>query len=130
MRDGPLLDWQVRELNPVPVYFEERKYLLVRKCRGEVPFAARYVLKSWPADVVSSSPRFHTYDEQTVAERDGAFHGERLNKAISFLLLPFYPFLGLLWSRIQIRLAYYGFVPRYLTGFSIGAVLFLLLPLI
>jgi hypothetical protein len=121
-------DWEVREFNPVPVYFQHRKYLLVQKRRGEAPFAIRYLLTIWPSNVFSNNVRFHTYDEQTVAERDGAFRSEQVGKGVWFMLLPFYPLLGLLWSSVQIRLAYLGFVPRYLTGCSIGTVLFVFIP--
>src|SRR5690242_7562707 len=71
-------DWQVRELNPVPIYFQERKYLMVQSSRGHAPFAARYVLKQWPENLISNSTRFHTYDEAVVAERDTGSRGEQM----------------------------------------------------
>ena len=37
-------DWEVRELNPVPVYLEDKKYFLVEKRRSDPPYAVRYLL--------------------------------------------------------------------------------------
>ncbi len=112
-------DWQVRELNPVPIYFEDGKYVLVQRQKGRRPYAATYLLKPWPGDQVSNSFRFHTYDAQTVAERDAAWRGGQVAEVIRLLLLPVYPLLGLLWSGTQERLTRFGFVPRYLTRISI-----------
>ena len=124
----PMPDWQVRELNPVPVYFEDRKYLLVQKRKGRPPYAASYLLRPWPKGEVSSTTRFHTYDAQTVAEREAAWRSGQAAEAVRLLLLPLYPFLGLLWSGTQNRLTRFGFVPRRLTRLSISAVMWCIIP--
>jgi hypothetical protein len=123
-----MLDWEVRELNPVPIYFEEGKYLLVQKQRGHGPFAVRYFLKPWPKELVSNSIRFLTYDLETVTERDRQSQMEKVDRTIYLILLPFYPLLGLLWSPLQDRLADFGFAPRTMTRLSIFAVLLFILP--
>src|SRR5438552_2151568 len=124
----PMPDWQVRELNPVPVYFEDRKYLLVQKRKGRPPYAASYLLRPWPKGEVSSTTRFHTYDAQTVAEREAAWRSGQAAESLRLLLLPLYPFLGLLWSGTQNRLTRFGFVPRRLTRLSISAVMLCIIP--
>jgi hypothetical protein len=125
----PMADWQVRELNPVPIYFEDRKYLLVQKRKGRSPFAAEYLLRAWPEEHISNAIRFHTYDAETVAGREAAWRSGQAAEALRLLLLPLYPLLGLLWSRTQDRLTRFGFVPRRLTRLSISAVLFCLIPI-
>src|SRR5438552_17382089 len=124
----PMADWQVRELNPVPIYFEDRKYLLVQKRKGRSPFAAEYLLQAWPAEHISNAIRFHTYDAETVAEREAAWRSGQAAEALRLLLLPLYPLLGLLWSRTQDRLTRFGFVPRRLTRLSISAVMWCIIP--
>lgn len=40
----PMPDWEVRDLNPVPIYFEEQKYQLIECRKSAPPFAVRYLL--------------------------------------------------------------------------------------
>ena len=67
----PMPDWEVRELNPAPIYFEDKKFQLIHKSKAERPFAVRYFLQPWPEGHVSSSKLFFNYDAEAVAERDG-----------------------------------------------------------
>src|SRR5262245_51601666 len=53
-------EWQVRDLNPPPVYFEEKKYQLIHATKGEAPYEARYILKPWPEGQSSSSKLFYS----------------------------------------------------------------------
>ena len=112
-------DWTVQTLNAPAIYFEEQKYLLVEKGNARQPYAVCYVLRPWPAGKTANAKVFHTYDAASVAERDAARRGEIINDAIWACLLPFYPFLGLLWSGTQHRLVRFGYLPRTITGISI-----------
>jgi hypothetical protein len=115
-------EWQVRELNPPPVYFEDKKYQLVHATKAEAPYAARYILVPWPADLSSNSKLFYAYDAEAITERDGALRVGQAEGLARALLLPFYPFLGLLWSGVQKRLCRFGFAPHAISGISIFAV--------
>lgn len=111
-------DWQVREINHVPVYFEDKKYVLIEKRKAEKPYAARYLLKPWPEGSHSSAKTFHSYDAEAVRERDGDLRSENRMEGIRILFLPFYPFLGLFWSGAQRWLMRFGFMPRAITSVS------------
>ena len=113
-------DWQIREFKASPIYFQEKKYLLIARNRGEKPFAWRYILKPWPEDA-EAGKGFFTYDAEAVAERDAAHRGGVRSEVVSTALLPFYPFLGFLWSGIQRRLERIGYVAHTITGISIFA---------
>jgi hypothetical protein len=115
-------DWQVREINYVPVYFEDKKYFLLEARRAERPYAMRYLLKPWPEGQHSSAKTFHSYDAEAVRERDGDLKSVNRMEGIRILLLPFYPFLGLFWSGVQRWLMRFGFMPRTLTSISIFTV--------
>jgi hypothetical protein len=115
----PMPDWDVREINPVPIYFMDQKFYLVERRKGQAPFATRYVLKPWTEDQSTTSKLFHVYDEETVREREGNRRGEQGDETLRMLLLPFYPLLGLLWSGMQKRLTRFGFVPHSITGASV-----------
>jgi hypothetical protein len=117
-----MADWEVQEINPVPIYFEDKKYYLVEQRKGSPPYAMRYLLKPWPEGHISASKRFHAYDAETVAERDSGRRSGQLDEVIRACLLPFYPFLGLLWSGAQRRLMRFGFVPHSITGISVFTV--------
>jgi hypothetical protein len=114
-------EWQVRDLNPPPVYFEDKKYQLIHATRGDAPYEARYILKPWPEGQSSSSKLFYSYDAEAVAERDGAVRSGQAEGLARACLLPFYPFLGLLWSGVQRALCRFGFAPHAITGISIFA---------
>jgi hypothetical protein len=115
-------DWEVREFQIVPIYFEDGKYHLVDKRKGTPPYAWRYLLQPWPVENTDMAKRFHTYDAEAVAQRDGEHAGEIRGGLGYAFLLPLIPFLGLFWSKVQERLGRFGFVPRTLTSLSIFTV--------
>lgn len=115
----PMPDWEVRDFAAIPVYFEDKKYILIQKRKSPPPYAVRYVLKPWPEGEQSARDRFHAYDAATVAGRDRDRRSEVFHETVRMCLLPFSPFLGLLWSRTQNRLTRFGLVPRSLTSISI-----------
>lgn len=117
-----LPDWEVREFQVVPIYFEDRKYHLVEKNRAASPFAWRYVLHPWPEAGLDTAKRFLVYDADAVTQRDGDHAGEIRSRLGYAFLLPLYPLLGLSWSGVQERLGRLGFVPRTLTSISIFTV--------
>ena len=113
-------EWEVvRALRAPSIYFEDKKYLLIEKEPAQRPYAFRYVLKPWPAGKESNPNQFFDYNAEAVAERDADHRGELSDNTMQVLLLPLYPFLGLLWSGFQERLIRFGFIPRTLTGVSI-----------
>jgi hypothetical protein len=121
-----LPDWEVREFDMVPIYFEDKKHFLSDKRKAKPPYALRYVLKPWPEGQHTSARRFHTYDAGVVAERDSNRRAGMRDELMRCFLLPLYPFLGLLWSGMQNRLGRFGFVARSITGTSIFTVFGLL----
>jgi len=114
-----LPDWQIREFKIIPVYFEDRKYFLVNKRKAEPPYAFRYVLRRWPETHIDSAPFFHTYNAEAVAERDSTRRSGQREELVRLALMPFYPFLGFLWSGAQKKLIRFGFVPQSITGVSV-----------
>jgi hypothetical protein len=115
----PMPDWDVREINHVPIYFADRKYCLIQKRTAQPPFAVRYVLALWPADLSSCAKGFHSYDAETVAAREALHRCSQFDELVHALLLPFYPLLGFLWSGTQKRLMRFGFMPHTVSGISI-----------
>ena len=114
-------DWQVREFKVIPIYFEDKKYFLAEKRKVQPPYAFRYVLRPWPESHFESATFFHTYDAQAVAERESTHRSGQRDELVRLSLLPFYPFLGFLWSGAQKKLIRFGFVPQSITGASIFA---------
>ena len=114
-------DWEVRTNNAPAIYFRDKKYILVEKGEAQLPYKIRYVLRPWPAGKAPNPKMFLSYGEDSVAERDSSRRGEAFNEVMWVCLLPLYPFLGLLWSRVQQRLVRFGYVPRTITGLSIFA---------
>jgi hypothetical protein len=112
-------DWSVRELNHVPLYFGENKYYLVEKSKARPPYAARYVLMPWPDGQSTSAKGLYTYDLEAVTEREQANRSGNFDDLGRAFLMPFYPFLGLLWSDNQKGLIRFGFVPHIISGVSI-----------
>ena len=112
-------DWEVREMNPVPIYFEDKKFHLVHKGKAESPYAVRYLLRPWPEGHSSGTMLFFNYDAEAVAERDGGRRVGQRDELCRAFLMPVYPFLGLLWSGTQRRLTRFGFVPHAISGISI-----------
>jgi hypothetical protein len=119
-------DWQVREFSPMPIYFRDKKYLLVRKTQGQKPFAMRYILEPWREGTPPGNVTF-SYDAETVAEREGSVRGGNVDDAGRAALIFLYPFLGLLWSGTKERLRRFGFDARGITGVSIFVVFGLVL---
>jgi hypothetical protein len=122
----PLPDWDVREINHVPVYLEDKKYFLVEKRKGEAPYAVRYVLHPWPQYQETNAKTFHAYGEDVVNERDAGLRRGALDDVGRAFLMPLYPVLGLFWSGAQTRLMRFGYIPHAITGFSIFTVFSLL----
>jgi hypothetical protein len=115
----PLPDWDVREINHVPVYVEDRKYYLVEKRKAELPYAIRYLLKPWPEYQGTNATNFLSFDTEVLRDRDARLREDRLQELGRAFLLPFYPLLGMLWSGTQNRLTRFGFLPHAMSGFSI-----------
>ncbi len=115
----PLPDWEVREINYVPVYLEDKKYYLVEKRKAEEPYALRYLLHPWPEYQATNATGFLAYDAETVSARDARRRASHVDDLGHAFLMPFYPVLGLFWSGVQQRLVRFGFVPHVITGFSI-----------
>jgi hypothetical protein len=112
-------DWEVRELNPLPVYFNDQKYTLVEARKADSPYAVCYVLLPWPEGLTSNAKGLLTYDTESVSDRDTARRSGQLEEVAHAFMMPFYPFLGLLWSGTQRRLSRFGFVPHTISGISI-----------
>jgi hypothetical protein len=119
-------DWEVREENYVPVYLEDKKYLLVQKRRGQPPYGVRYLLHPWPQYQATNAKTFLTYDAEAVTEREARLRTGQLDELGRAFLMPLYPLLGLLWSGMQKRLHRFGFVSHAITGFSVFTVFSLL----
>ena len=115
-------DWEVRDLNPVPIYFEDKKYFLLEKRKAQPPYAIRYLLHPWPEGQSTSAKLFHTYDADAVKERDANRRSSNLDEVFHACLMPLYPLLGLLWSRTQQKLTRFGFVPHLISGVSVFTV--------
>ena len=115
----PMPDWQVRELNPPPIYIRDKKYFLVEARRARGDYKMRYLLHPWTDDMRSNAKGFFSYDAEAVTERDSARRAGQKDELIRLLLLPFYPVLGLFWSGTQKRLMRFGFMPHAISGISI-----------
>ena len=117
------MDWPVREFARVPVYFENQKFRVVRVSGAPPPYAKTYELEPWPADLHEESKRAVFYDEDYVAHRDATAREQRRYDHTYWLLLPLYPFLGLLWSSFKNRVLWrWGFEPRSITSASVALV--------
>jgi hypothetical protein len=111
-------DWQVREYCRIPIRFQNQKYYLSKREPGEKPYAVRYRLTPWGDSGITRSGEIF-YDEQSVTERENDLKTGQYESATRAVLLIFYPFLGLLWSKTKDKLVRFGFVPRTITGVSI-----------
>jgi hypothetical protein len=122
------MDWPVREFCRVPIFFEARKFHVRRVTDGIAPFARRYELWPWPADLHDQSTQSVSYDATYVKARDEAARARRGRDRWHLVLLPFFPFLGLCWSGFKQRvLTKAGFEPRSITSASIALMFNLLL---
>lgn len=115
----PIPDWEIREINHVPVYVEEKKYYLVEKRKGEPPYAVRYLLKPWPEYQATNATNFLTFDIEIIKAREAEIRENHVQELGRAFLMPFYPLLGMLWSGTQTRLTRFGFLPHAMSGFSI-----------
>jgi len=116
----PFRDWQIREFNRLPISFHGQKFYLRRKDPAPPPFAMRYELALWPADLHDQSTRHFAYDMESISERDSEVVVERQANAGRSVLLLFYPFLGFFWSRIKRdRFSLLGFPNVRITKISI-----------
>ena len=112
-------DWEVREFEQVPIFFQDEKWLLVQVRKATPPFAVRYILHRWPEEHISSVKIFWTYDEETVAHREANLRQRTFEEVVRACLMPVFPVLGLFWSGTQNRLTRFGFIPRSITHASI-----------
>ncbi len=116
----PMRDWSVREYCHHSIYFQGARYLLVGKHRAAKPYAMRYELETWPADLHESSHIDFIYDADFVAARDRGMRRDQTHTLIWYAMLPVYPLLGLFWSGIKERLLWpIGFVPTSITSASV-----------
>lgn len=114
------MDWPVREFCKVPIWFRGQKYYLRSKRRVEGQRPMLYELWPWPADLHEESPNAVTYNEAYVAERDREATSGRSRDWWHLALLPFYPLLGLCWSRFKNEvLCPIGFEPGAITKASL-----------
>lgn len=117
------MDWPVREFCRVPIHFEGRKYFVRSSGEAVAPYARRYDLWPWPADQPEQTTRVVVYDAAYAAERDAMARARRSGDRWHFILLPFFPFLGLCWSGFKNDvLMKAGFEPRSITSASIALV--------
>jgi hypothetical protein len=112
-------EWKVRDINPWPVYFNDKKYNLVCIRKGEKPYEAAYILIPWPEDLSTTATGFYTYDAEAVTERGEARRSGQMDDIAKAFMIPFYPLLGLFWSKTQRRLSRFGFEPHAISGISI-----------
>lgn len=89
--------WESRESSRPAIEFEEKRYYLSRKLRGDEERPLRYELAPWP-DYGGFCPKVViVYDENYVALRDGAFKkikpvdGHVTNWRFLYPLLGFFP---------------------------------------
>lgn len=114
------MDWPIREFCKVPIWFRDQKYYLRSKQTGQPPHAMIYELAPWPADLHDQSPKHITYDESYVTERNRLAGSVRKHDRAYYILVLFYPLLGLAWSGFKNRtLARCGFDPQSITSASI-----------
>ena len=91
-------EWESSESSRPAIEFEDKRYYLSRKLRGDEDRPIRYELAPWP-DFAGVRPRVViVYDEDYVALRDGAFKkikpttgGHRTNWRYLYPLLGFFP---------------------------------------
>lgn len=114
------MDLPIRESCKVPVYFQGQKYYVHSKQAGECSRAVVYELWPWPPELQEASSRQVFYDEAYVIERNKLAATRRHHGRVHLVLLPFYPLLGLCWSRFKNQvLGAWGFEPSSITKASI-----------
>jgi len=112
-------DWTVRELDPEPIYFHDKKYYLIQARKAQGRYEVVYILHPWAQDLSSTAKRFFNYDAEAVAERESGIRGGHWDTVGKALLAPFYPILGLFWSGPQRWFSRFGFEPHSISGISI-----------
>lgn len=90
-------EWETKESSRPAIEFEDKRYYLSRKLRGDEDRPIRYELAPWP-DFAGVRPKVViVYDEDYVALRDGAFKkirpadGHKTNWRFLYPLLGFAP---------------------------------------
>lgn len=90
-------EWESRESSRPAIEFEDKRYYVSRKLRGDEDRPVRYELAPWP-NFGGIRPKFTiVYDEDYVALRDGAFKkirptaGHQTNWRFLYPLLGFFP---------------------------------------
>jgi hypothetical protein len=114
-------DWVVRNYRKTTILFEGRRYYIARK---EVlsPGRISYFLEQWPERSNEMPGKTIFYDLEYVQERDRTFLLEQRHAWQRYLLLPFLPLIGFLFSPTKQRIEdSYGISARTTTLFSIWA---------
>ena len=90
-------EWESRESSRPAIEFEDKRYYVSRKLRGDEDRPVRYELAPWP-NFGGIRPKFTiVYDEDYVALRDGAFKkikpatGHKTHWRLLYPLLGFFP---------------------------------------
>jgi hypothetical protein len=116
----PMPDWTVREFSIVPIFFREHKFHLKRRLPGPPPYAFRYELEPWYAELGMESSLKVVYDEDYVAQRDADARAGRRQDHLHSALFALFPLLGFCWSGFKERvLSPIGFDPLDITEASI-----------
>ncbi|MBI5800494.1 MAG: hypothetical protein HZA92_07175 [Verrucomicrobia bacterium] len=90
-------EWESRESSRPAIEFEDHRYYLSRKLRGDEDRPTRYELAPWPAFASARPKVVIVYDEDYVALRDGAFKkikptgGQQTVWRFAYPLLGFFP---------------------------------------
>lgn len=90
-------EWESLESSRPAIEFEDQRYYLSRKLRGDEDRPIRYELAPWPAFASARPKVVIVYDEDYVALRDGAFKkirpadGQRTGWRFLYPLLGFFP---------------------------------------
>ena len=90
-------EWESRESSRPAIEFEDKRYYLSRKLRGDEDRPIRYELAPWPAFAGGRPRVVIVYDEDYVALRDGAFKkirpvaGQATGWRFLYPLLGFFP---------------------------------------
>ena len=81
-------DWTVRELDPEPIYFHDKKYYLIQARKAQGRYEVVYILHPWAQDLSSTAKRFFNYDAEAVAERESGIRGGHWDTVGKALLAP------------------------------------------
>jgi hypothetical protein len=110
--------WEVRAFRRAAIHFRGRRYCVALKERH--PRGFRYTLEPWPDEDAEIEGGVIEYDEHYVAARDGARRARAAASGVRAVLLPLYPFIGLLPGSLKRRLADgYGISEHLATAMSL-----------